>query len=319
MTPSADKTAPGARDDSPLLRPVDVLALGFVGTLLGIAGVAWARGMPGSQEAVARLFCSMALVVALRSARTIRTGRLGELFGAMAPIGMVPIDWALNPVADLVNPIRRDAALLRADRLLFGETPSITLQGLLTPLFTEALLLCYFAFFALVLAPPILFWWRRERADLESYVQTVVLFFVTNFSLYLVVPAVGPRFVLADHYVHPLHAVFFGDSIRDMFFATPFFRDCFPSGHTAGTLLALWFTARRMPKFFFVALPIGSLCICATVLCRFHYAIDLVCAVPLAYFAMRASRALDSGAWRFLLNFPRIVAEAPPSGRRQVY
>jgi membrane-associated phospholipid phosphatase len=306
MTPSFDKAAPPM-----LLRPVDVLALGFVAALLVLAGVAWSRGMTGAPVAAARLCGSAALIVLLRSARTIRVGRLGELLAALAPMGLVPIDWALNPITDLVNPIARDPELLHADRVLFGETPSVTLQGLLTPLFTEALMLCYFAFFALVLAPAILFWLRRERAAMESYVQAVVLFFVTNLAFYLVVPATGPRFVIAEQYAQPLHAVLFGDSIREMFLNTPYFRDCFPSGHTAGTLVALWFTARRMPRFFFVALPVGALCICATVLCRFHYAVDLLAALPLAFWALRASRGLDS--WAFLPNFPGVVAEARPS------
>src|SRR5258708_39439092 len=82
-----------------------------------------------------------------------------------------------------------------------------------------------------------------------------------------------------------------------MFRNTPFFRDCSPSGHTAGTLLALAFTSRKLRGYFFVALPVGVLCICATVLCRFHYAIDVLCALPLTLWSMRGARALDPGVW----------------------
>jgi hypothetical protein len=296
--------APGPADDL-FLRPVDALALAFASALLVLAAVAWIRGVPGAGAAVALPLWSVALVLALRSARVIRTARLGELFGALAPMGLVPIEWALDPVTDLVNPAVRDGMLLRADRALFGETPSLLLEGLLTPALTEVLLVSYLSFFTLVLLPAFLFWLRRDSAQLQAYVQAVVLFFVTNLSLYLVVPAVGPRYALAEAYVNPLHGVFFGDSIRQLFLRTPYSRDCFPSGHTAGTLLALAFTFRRLRAYFIAALPVGTLCICATVLCRFHYAIDLVFAVPLAVWSLRASRGLSSAAWPSLLELQR--------------
>jgi hypothetical protein len=286
-----------ASGTDPFLRPVDALALAFVGTLIVLALVAWTRDIPGAAAATGRLGWSVALILALRWARSFRPARLGELMGAAAPVGLVPVDWALDPVTDLVSPGLRDPVLLRADRLLFGETPSLTLQQWLTPSLTEALLVCYLSFFSLMVLPLVLFWLRRQHAEMQTYVQMVVLFFVTNLTLYLLVPAIGPRFVLEREYAQPLHGVLVGDSIRDMFRNTPFFRDCFPSGHTAGTLLALAFTSRKLRGYFFVALPVGVLCICATVLCRFHYAIDVLCAVPLTLWSLRGARALDPGVW----------------------
>lgn len=305
-----------AGDDS-FLRPVDALALAFVGVLLVLALVAGSRGIAGSEAAAGRLCWSLALILALRSARSFRFLRLGELMGAIAPIGMVPVDWSLDPITDLVSPQLSDPALLRVDRLLFGETPSLTLQGILSPGLTEVLLICYLSFFTLLVLPILLFWLRRDRAQTQSYVQVVVLFFVTNLSFYLVVPAVGPRFALAAQYAQPLHGVWMGDAIRDMFLHTPFFRDCFPSGHTAGTLLALAFTSRKLRGFFLLALPVGVLCISATVLCRFHYGIDLLCAVPLAAFSLGAARGLDPsrvGALLALRRGPlaRPAVPAPP-------
>jgi hypothetical protein len=291
------RTRSNSLGNDPFLRPVDTLALAFVGMLIVLALVAWARDIPGAAAATGRLTWSVALILALRWARSFRPARLGELMGAVAPVGLVPVDWALDPVTDLVSPGLRDPVLLRADRLLFGETPSLTLQQWLTPSLTEALMVCYLSFFTLMVLPVVFFWLRRQHAEMQTYVQMVVLFFVTNLTLYLLVPAIGPRFVLEQEYAQPLHGVLVGDSIRDMFRHTPFFRDCFPSGHTAGTLLALAFTSRKLRGYFFVALPVGVLCICATVLCRFHYAIDVLCALPLTFWALRGARALDPGVW----------------------
>lgn len=312
------ETRARASGPDPYLRPVDGLALGFVGVLFLLALVAWGRGIPGAGAGAVRLLGSAALIAALRAARNFRPLRLGELLGAAAPIGMVPVDWALDPVTDLITPGLRDPMLLSADRVLFGETPSLTFQGWLTPSLTEILLLCYLGFFTLLVLPTLLFWLGRKRAELESYVQMVVLFFVTNLAFYLLVPAVGPRFVLEQAYAQPLHGVWVGDAIRDMFRHTPYFRDCFPSGHTAGTLLALAFTWRKLRPYFFAALPVGALCIAATLLCRFHYAIDVLCAVPLTVWAMRGSRALDPGAWAaWMAGLRRLRLARPPLAARQ--
>lgn len=284
------------RSARPLLRPVDALALLFVTALFLLACAARFRGVPGAAPAVLRLISPLAVIVMMRAAARPRASRLEVLLAAVAPIGLAPVDWALDPIVDLLNPRLRDASLLEADRLLFGETPSVLLQGVLGPWLTEALLLGYLCYFPLLLTPIALLWWKREDALLERYVQLLVLVFIVNLCLYIAVPAVGPRFTVAGLYGQPLHGVLLGDWIHGLFLRAPFFRDCFPSGHTAGTLLALVFSYRHLRRWFFLSLPLGALCICATVLCRYHYGVDLLFALPLAAFAWWASRALDPGA-----------------------
>src|SRR5262249_50302558 len=154
----------------------------------------------------------------------------------------------------------------------------------------------YLSYFSILALPLVLLWIFRDTETHAEYCRGLVLLFVANLCFYILVPAIGPRFQLADAYAAPLKGVFFGDRIRDMFLHVPFYRDCFPSGHTAGTLLALVYTRKRLPAFFWAALPVGVLCISATVLCRFHYAIDLICALPLCWFAIVGARVLTAEA-----------------------
>jgi membrane-associated phospholipid phosphatase len=60
-----------------------------------------------------------------------------------------------------------------------------------------------------------------------------------------------------------------------------FARDCVPSGHTGVTLTMLIFAYRYQRTFFWIILPVGTGLIFGTLVGRFHYAIDLLCAVPL--------------------------------------
>jgi len=288
--------SPAPPPKSPLLRPLDVLALAFLGGLILLAAVAWGRGIPRGREAVQNLGLGVLLLLALRATQLVVPSRLTAFLAANAPIAMVPIDWSLDPIVDLVHPNLVDATLLAADRWLFGETPSITLEHLLAPWLTEALLFGYLSYFLILAAPLAFFWIFRDPEVHEEFARALVPLFVINLAFYILVPAIGPRFHVADAYRTPLTGLFFAERIRDLFLNVPFFRDCFPSGHTAGTLLVLIYARRRLPALFWALLPLGALCIAATVLCRFHYAIDLICALPLVFFAVQASRALSPEA-----------------------
>ena len=293
---------------APLLRTCDLLACAFMAGLAVLAAVAWSRGIPRGREAVGNLLLGIVLLFALRASQLFVPSRLTAFLAANAPIAMVPIDWSLDPVVDLVHPQLTDGALLRADRWLFGETPSVFLEPVLTPWLTEALLIGYLSYFLILAIPLVLLWVYRDRETHEEYARALTLLFVCNLGFYLLVPAIGPRFELLHAYKAPLHGVLFGDRIRDIFLKTPFFRDCFPSGHTAATLLALSFTRRKLPGYFWAALPAGSLCVAATVLCRFHYAVDLLAALPLWWFALSASKYLKPETFAALIR-QRAAAE----------
>ena len=280
-----------------LLRPIDALALAFLAGLALLAACAWSRGIPRSAGAVLSLLLGGALLLALRVGALLVPSRMTAFLAANAPIAMVPIDWSLDPIVDLVHPGLIDGRLLAADRWLFGETPSILAEKLLHPWLTEALLLGYLSYFAILVIPLVLLFWLRGEEVHDGYCRALGLLFILNLGFYVVAPAVGPRFQVAHLYAAPLHGVLFGDTIRDLFLNVPFFRDCFPSGHTAGTVLALVYTRKRLPRFFWAALPVGGLCIAATVLCRFHYAIDVLCALPLCWCAVQASKFLKADSW----------------------
>ena len=72
----------------------------------------------------------------------------------------------------------------------------------------------------------------------------------------------------------------------------PFMRDCFPSGHTAITLCVLTFAHRHARTLFWGMLPAALLLITATLAGRFHYGIDVLCAIPMAVAVLLASDLL---------------------------
>jgi membrane-associated phospholipid phosphatase len=59
--------------------------------------------------------------------------------------------------------------------------------------------------------------------------------------------------------------------------------DAFPSGHTMITVAVLIVAWRRARRLFWVLLPVGTLLIFSTMYCRYHYLVDVLAGIVLAF------------------------------------
>jgi membrane-associated phospholipid phosphatase len=186
----------------------------------------------------------------------------------------------VNPLIDRLSPVPYDRDLQAIDQWIFGIQPSVWLERIYHPWLTELLFICYSLFFFWQVALGTLLFLKNRKA-LDDYVLLVVSFYLLSYVMYLMVPAIGPRFDLIARYPRPLEGLFFAQHIEASFIDIPMVRDCFPSGHTGLTILTLYQAWRsKVRTFFWIMLPFGLLLIFSTVYCRFHYVVDLLCAIP---------------------------------------
>ncbi|MCI0572214.1 MAG: phosphatase PAP2 family protein [Myxococcaceae bacterium] len=187
----------------------------------------------------------------------------------------------LGPLVDAFDSRLMDRYLAQADLRLFGHAPSVTLSHVTPAWLTELLLICYYSYFLWPAALGALLWWRGRRAEFGQYVFALTLLFLANYVGYVLVPAVGPRFYLASAFPAPLEGMALAPVLDGVMRLPPFLRDCFPSGHTGVTLTVLAFAWRFERVFFrWMLLPASGL-ILGTLVGRFHYGVDLLCALPL--------------------------------------
>jgi membrane-associated phospholipid phosphatase len=262
------------------LRPADLFAIGvpfLFGTIVLVNAGRIANWLPVAAAclgvAVGGFLCR---VWASRSSDPI-----AQLFGNFYCILNIWVAYSrLNFLIDLLSPITYDRELQAMDDLLFGVQPSVWLEQFHHPFLTEILFISYTAYFGWQLSLGVLLYLRGNR-DFEDYFLSVVLYYMLSYVFYALIPAVGPRFDIAQSYHVQLEGVWIGTAIRDSFYDIPMVRDCFPSGHTGLTLLVL---VRAITKkaytFFWLMLPFAALLIFSTVYCRFHYVTDLLCAIP---------------------------------------
>ncbi len=197
-----------------------------------------------------------------------------------------------GPLSDAVHPRLMDQYLALADLHLFGGHPSIFLSRFATPWVVELLMICYFSYFVLHLVLGVSLYWQGRRRAFDEFVLALALFYCVIYALYLAVPAIGPRFFLANEFKEPLNGVFLTPYLDALMRTTPFNRDCFPSGHTGAALIVLTYAFRFDRRVFWALLPLGTGLIAATVIGRYHYGIDLICAVPIALVVMGLASAL---------------------------
>nr|WP_211194408.1 phosphatase PAP2 family protein [Pyxidicoccus fallax] len=215
----------------------------------------------------------------------------------LLPVAVLSHGW-LSPVVDTLNPILKDAQLVAADQQLFGFQAAVELGRIVPPWLNDVLLVCYYGHFVWPLVLGVALYLRAAgpTSEFNEYLTGLGLLFFLNYAAYSLVPAVGPRYFLIDAFDGPLRGVALTPVLDSLMRAPKYARDCFPSGHTGTTLLVLFYAWRFSRRTFWVMLAPGIGLIVATLAGRFHYATDLVCAVPMvmvvAGLALGLSRAV---------------------------
>ena len=280
------------------LRGVDIVLIVScavaVFTLLGPAR--WAPGSLSS-AGVFTFFGLMPLVF-----RWLETRWKNRLLSILADFWLLPVSGLghglLNPVVNAINPVIKDAQLIELDQRLFGGQASVVLTHTLPAWLNEVLMFCYYGHFVWPLVLGILLYRAGKLAAFNEYLLGLGLLFAVNYAMYAVVPAVGPRYYLFDAFTGPVKGVFFTPTLDSLMRQPGFGRDCFPSGHTGATLVVFFYAFRFARRYFWVMLLPGLGLITATLAGRFHYATDLLCAVPLVSVVVGLSRALSRAGAR---------------------
>ena len=193
----------------------------------------------------------------------------------------------------MIDPIRGfiyDDVLILIDRFIFKTDPTLALYQIANPYLTELLQIVYGTFFFLpvILGIDLI---RQNKSEEFNYSAFIIVYgFVLSFIGYILVPAIGPRFILHNFEMNniELPGLFITDFLREIVNSGESIpsgtinpamivqRDAFPSGHTQMTLLVMFLSVKfgsKLKCFFIIN---GALLIFATVYLRYHYVVDLI-------------------------------------------
>jgi len=266
--------------------PVDRLILGYLAAAGLLIGAYFPR-VPGAGLLLGLHAAAAALIVLAVRARP-RPGtasyKVQTVFRYWYPLPYVAACYKVMAV--LIPPVRGvqfDAEMARLDLALWGANPTVWLERLYAPWFTELLQIAYSLFVPVVLLVAVLLWWQRRREAFRYYAFLIALGFLASYVGYLLVPVRGPRFLLAGIQRLELRGLWLFPWLQqalDRLESAHY--DCFPSGHTELTLLA-WWGSRQISTNLFRGFSVYSVLILfATVYLRYHYTVDVFAGAALA-------------------------------------
>jgi membrane-associated phospholipid phosphatase len=213
---------------------------------------------------------------------------LPRLPGASTFRNLYPIPYVFacyRVMSILIHSIREarsDAMLAAWDFALWHAHPTVWLERVQFPPFTELLQIIYALFVPAVLGVALILW-LRQREDFQDYAFLITLGFLASYVGYFVVPARGPRIFLDALQTKPLVGLWLFQPLRTLLDTLESAHyDCFPSGHVEMTILAWWTTRRISTRLSTIYLAYTVLIILATVYLRYHYTVDLLAGVVVA-------------------------------------
>ena len=176
------------------------------------------------------------------------------------------------------------------------------MERLISPaLLTGLLQFAYVSYYFIPLSLGVVLIARGRFGEFEEVLFGILLCFYLSYVGYLLVPAIGPRFTLGHLQTGDLQLSPFIETIQDALNGLEKNKtDAFPSGHTAVSLMSLYYAWKeREKKLFAVLIPVVTGLIISTVYLRYHYVIDVIAGIALTGLTIALApvlRRLLSGA-----------------------
>jgi membrane-associated phospholipid phosphatase len=267
------------------LRPLEAVNLAALAVLSAVTLIVWRKlADPGGillRWALMGAFLAIIVFLTQRMERLPKALRIATDF---YPAAFIPFVYeSLGALIAAARGGPRDDLLIAADRAIVGGDLSVLLQPVVTPFLAAFMYVAYstYYFLPLVLGGIL---WSRDVATARRYIFTLTACFYVSYAGYFTIPAYGPRTALADRNRVPLETSPVARAISRTINELEHTKlDAFPSGHTMITAAVLIVAWQRIRKLFWFLLPVATLLILSTMYCRYHYLVDVIAGILLAF------------------------------------
>jgi len=267
------------------LRPLEAVNLAALAVLGAVTLIVWQKlADPGGillRWALMGAFLAIIVFLTQRMERLPKALRIATDF---YPAAFIPFVYeSLGALIAAARGGPRDDLLIAADRAILGGDLSVLLQPVVTPFLAAFMYVAYSTYYVLplVLGGTL---WSRDLAAARRYIFTLTACFYVSYAGYFTIPAYGPRTALADRNRVPLETSPVARAISRTINELEHTKlDAFPSGHTMITTAVLIVAWQRIRKLFWFLLPVATLLIVSTMYCRYHYLVDVLAGIVLAF------------------------------------
>ncbi len=200
------------------------------------------------------------------------------------PLIFIPIVFfSLQEIVHHILPYDIDNQLIELDYAIFGVHPTVFLSCYLNPYLVDLLELCYASFYWVPIILGFFVYSRGKRHEFETVATAICLGFYLSYIGNMLFPVQGPHYTLQALHTVLVEGKWIGSHVRSYLFTLePYKWDCFPSGHTAVTLIVVIYCYRFVRWLFWIMLPVASGLILSTVFLQHHYVVDIIAGAALA-------------------------------------
>jgi membrane-associated phospholipid phosphatase len=297
-----------------VLRPSDILTLSFL-VLISCAAVLSARVNPSWAELLTT-YVVLAVMILAAAVYCTRVGPAKKGFYlsvAVTVITVLSIFDSLGPLIAGMHTTTFDSSLISIDHALFGVHPTVWLERLISPTLSALLQFAYISYYFIPLALGFALIAGGRLEEFEEALFGILLCFYLSYVGYLIVPAIGPRFTLSHLQTSGLQVPPFVEKTQDLLNGLEKNKtDAFPSGHTAVSLVSLYYAWSKKEKKLFVGLiPVVTGLLFSTVYLRYHYVIDVIAGIALSILTVYLAPILFAALSRVARRTGGRVRHAP--------
>lgn len=262
---------------------MDYICIGYVGTL-GMLLLFFHKNVTDWKLYVLiHALLLLLIIVFIRLGETYPRIRIFWVLRTFYPILIIAFGW--HEMKDLVlmfyETFWTTDWLLQLDKLIFKVHPTVWFQRFYRPWLNEIMYFLYAAYYLFLPGVTLYLFFRKKKKIAVAVFSVVSLNYLSNFMLFLLLPAVGPKVSAALNTLH-------GAEPTGYFFAwlnqlvqgnVGVFGAAFPSSHVSGALVWSLLAFRYFKKIGYVMAPAVIGIMVAAVYLGYHHALDLVCGV----------------------------------------
>jgi len=200
---------------------------------------------------------------------------------------------SLGFIVPFVNPYNKDSILIKMDRAILGKDAALIFNFFNIKGIVDYLQVSYLAYYLLPIVIILYFYKKNKIKKLSYTLFALSLGYYISYLGYIFIPAIGPRYSLDYLSYMPLNGGIVFKTIHPFLDSLEHIKqDCFPSGHTEISLLVFLLFWDENKTIALLILPIIVSLILATLVLRYHYFVDVISGVVLAFFVYYISKSI---------------------------
>ena len=169
----------------------------------------------------------------------------------------------------------KDLFFYNLDERFFGCQPSLIISQVFPQAwFSELMYFGYFCLYIFLFGIPLWFWFRKKE-HFDRVVFVLMLSIFLYYSIFDMLPVVGPQFFLAQKDIHVPDGYLFCWLVRFIQQQGENPTGSFPSSHVGTTMVILLLTYSKERKLFWILLPFAIILMLSTVYIKAHYLVDV--------------------------------------------